>query len=82
MRTLDLFCGRAGRKTGVFVDDRDFWHVAQHLIRLHGEQAQLDAALRAERARLAGDQTGHEIWRLVMYKVGALQREPARSELN
>ena len=64
------------------MDDRDYWHVAQHLIRLHGEQAQFDAAIRAERARLAGDQTGHEIWRLVMHKVSALQREPARSELH
>ena len=64
------------------MDERDFWHVAAHLIRLHGEQAQFDAAIRAERARLAGDQTGHEIWRLVMHNVSALQREPARSELH
>lgn len=64
------------------MDERDFWRVAQHLIRLHGPQAQFDAALRAERARLAGDRTGHEVWRLVMYKVGALQREPARGELH
>jgi hypothetical protein len=64
------------------VDDRDFWHVAHHLIRLHGPQAEFDAALRAERARLAGDRTGHAIWRTVMEKVGALQREPAPNELH
>jgi hypothetical protein len=64
------------------VDEKDFWHVAQHLIRLHGREAQFDAAMRAERARLAGDRTGHEVWRLVMYKVGALQHEPARNELH
>jgi hypothetical protein len=79
---LDLFSGRPGRKTGIFVDDRDYWHVAQHLIRLHGEQAQFDAAIRAERARLAGDHTGHAIWRTVMEKVGALQHEPAHGELH
>jgi hypothetical protein len=56
--------------------------VAQHLIWLYGREAQFDAALRAERARLAGDRTGHEVWRLVMYKVGALQHEPARNELH
>ena len=41
-------------------------------------QAQFDAAIRAERARLAGDNTGHAIWRTVMQKVGALQHEPER----
>jgi hypothetical protein len=66
----------------VVVDDRDFWHVAAHLIRLHGPQAQFDAALRAERARLAGDPTGHAIWRRVMHKVGALQHQPEPSELH
>lgn len=83
LRALTRFRREAGQpKTGVFVEDRDFWHVAQHLIRLHGPQAEFDAALRAERARLAGDRTGHEIWRLVMYKVSALQREPLPSELH
>ena len=80
-RALDL--SWAGpRKAGVSVDERDFWHVATHLIRLHGPQAQFDAALRAERARLDGDDAGHDIWRSVMHKVGALQHEPAPRELN
>jgi hypothetical protein len=77
-----LFHGGTGRKTGVFVDERDFWHVAHHLICLHGPQAQFDAALRAERARLAGDDTGHAIWRKVMHKVGALQHVPERDALH
>jgi hypothetical protein len=56
------------------VDEKDYWCVAQHLIKLHGNQAQYDAAVRAERARLSGDKAGHEIWRLVMERVFELQR--------
>ncbi len=64
------------------MEDRDFWHVAEHLIRLHGTAAQLDAAVRAERARLSGDQTGHDIWRIVMHKVRELQRAPLPGEMH
>lgn len=64
------------------VDEKDFWLVAQHLIKLHGEQAQFDVACRAERARLSGDLTGHDIWLVVMDKVRELQREPASHEVH
>ena len=63
------------------MDDKDFWLVAQHLIKLHGEQAQLDVAFRAERARMSGDLTGHEIWLVVMDKVRELQRAPRTHEV-
>lgn len=64
------------------MEDRDFWHVAHHLIRLYGAQAPLDAAMRAEKARLSGDPEGHSIWRLVMDKVQELQREPLPGEMH
>lgn len=70
------------QSNGVIVEERDFWHVAHHLIRLHGSQAPLDAAVRAEKARLSGDEDGHSIWRLVMHKVQELQREPLPGELH
>jgi hypothetical protein len=62
------------------VDEKDFWLLAQHLIKLHGHQAELDVAFRAERARLSGDKTGHDIWRVVMSKVRELQRQPLPGE--
>lgn len=63
------------------MDEKDFWLVAQHIIRLHGEQAQFDVAVRAERARLSGDNTGYDIWLVVMDKVRELQREPELHEV-
>jgi len=69
-------------ENGAVLEDRDFWHVAHHMIRLHGSQAQFDAAVRAEKARMSGDETGHSIWRIVMHKVRELQREPLPSELH
>ena len=64
------------------MEEIDFWRVAQHLIKLHGLGAQFDAALRAERALLSGDDAGHEIWRAVMHRVFELQRSPRPHELH
>jgi hypothetical protein len=63
------------------MEEREFWLVAQQMIRLHGHSAQLDAAVRAEKARLSGDHTGHDIWRMVMQKVRELQRTPSPHEV-
>lgn len=63
------------------MNEKDFWLVAQHLIKLHGDQAQFDVAVRAERARMSGDLTGHEIWLVVMDKVRELQRAPHAHEV-
>jgi len=73
--------GKRQQRRVVIMEERDFWRVAQHMIRLHGSQAQFDAAVRAERARLSGDPAGHDIWRVVMHKVRELQREPLPGEL-
>lgn len=63
------------------MEEIDFWRVAQHLIKLHGYGAQLDAAVRAERARISGDHIGHDIWRAVMLRVFELQRSPRPYEM-
>ena len=48
---------------------------AQHLIRLHGSEAQFNAILRSERARLDGDFIGYKIWKAIGSQVCALLRQ-------
>jgi hypothetical protein len=65
------------------VEEIDLWQTARHLIMLHGLEAQMDAIMRSERARLDGDFLGYKTWKDVSTKIWALQRQRSSdAELN
>ena len=56
------------------VDDLDFLRSAKLLVDQHGEDAGLEAAMRADRLLAAGDMDGKRAWVRIIAAVEELQR--------
>jgi hypothetical protein len=56
------------------VDELERWRTAQQLIKQHGPQATLNAAVKASEAIAAGDLEGESLWKDVINKIQQLQR--------
>ncbi len=56
------------------IPDLDIYRSAQVLVKRHGEDAPIHAAMRADELLEAGDLDGYAVWRRVLRAVGALQR--------
>lgn len=52
------------------------WRAAEMLIRKHGDDAQLEAAKRADVMLDRGDEDGRVVWARIRRAIGALQAPP------
>ena len=50
----------------------ELWACANELIRQHGEDAGIEAAMKADRLLWDGDLEGASTWRLIVHRVNAL----------
>ena len=64
---------------GQVVSDLDIYRSAHVLIREHGQDALIEAAMRADAMLEKGDLDGYAVWKRILRAVGELQRMgPAR----
>ena len=55
------------------IHDRDVFRSAQVLVQQHGQDAPIQAAMRADAMLEKGDLDGYAVWRRVLRAVGELQ---------
>ncbi len=53
--------------------DIDIWRSANLLVKQHGEDAPIEAAMRADAMLEAGDPDGSAVWKRILRAVGELQ---------
>jgi hypothetical protein len=53
--------------------DRDIWITANEMIKLHGEDAAIQAAIRADGMQLLGDEQGYATWKQVVDAINELR---------
>ena len=58
------------------IPDLDIWRAANLLIRQHGEDAELEAAKRADLMLERGDLDGQSLWRRIRRAIVELQAPP------
>ena len=63
------------------ISDVDIWRAANLLIRRHGEDAEVEAAKRADQMLDRGDLDGSAVWRRIRRAIVELQA-PANSSLH
>ncbi len=56
------------------IPDLDIYRSAQVLVKQHGEDAPIEAAMRADATLEAGDQDGYAVWQRIVKAVRELQR--------
>ncbi len=61
------------------VSDLDIWRAANLLIRGHGENAELEAAERADLMLNRGDDEGREVWQRISRAIEQLGASPSGS---
>ncbi len=54
--------------------DLDIWRGAQLLVKQHGDDAPIHAAMRADTLLEAGDLDGHVVWKQILKAIEELQR--------
>lgn len=59
------------------VSDRDIYATALQFIRLHGEAAFFEAALRADEQIAKGDADGERVWKRIAAAILTLTSEPS-----
>jgi hypothetical protein len=55
------------------ITDLDVWRAANLLIRQHGQDAEIEAARKADLMLDRGDRDGEVLWMLIMRAIGSLQ---------
>ena len=63
------------------ISDIDIWRAATLVIRRHGEDAEIEAAKRADQMLERGDLDGHATWKQITRAIVALQA-PAEGPLH
>ena len=63
------------------ISDLDIWRAANLLTQRHGEDAEIEAAKRADQMLERGDLDGHAVWKQIMRAIVALQT-PAEGPLH
>ena len=56
------------------IPDLDIYRSAQVLVKRHGQDAPIQAAMRADAMLEADDLAGYAVWRRILRAVGELQR--------
>ncbi len=63
------------------IPDLDIYRAASLLVKQHGEDAPIEAAMRADAMLEAGDLDGYAVWRRILRAVGELRgTEPKSGE--
>ncbi len=63
------------------ISDIDIYHSAHVIVKTHGRDAPIEAAMRADEMLEKGDLRGYAVWRRILKAVEELQRmEPAAGE--
>lgn len=57
------------------VGERELWACAQKVIDMHGRDAELHAAGRADELLEAGDLDGQRVWKAILARIEAWRRE-------
>ncbi len=55
------------------IPDLDIWRSANLLVKQHGQDAPIHAAMRADAMLEAGDLDGYAVWKRILRAVGELQ---------
>ncbi len=55
------------------ISEIDIYRSAQVLVKCHGEDAPIEAAMRADAMLEAGDLDGYRVWKRILRAVGELQ---------
>jgi hypothetical protein len=63
------------------ISDLDIWRALNLLTQRHGEDAEIEAAKRADQMRERGDLDGQVVWKRIRRAIVALQA-PAKGPLN
>lgn len=64
------------------IEDIDIWRGAKLLIDRHGDEAPVQAAMRADELRAAGDIEGHQIWMRLLRAIEEILRRRGDDPLN
>ena len=63
------------------MEDIDIWRAAEQMRTLYGEDAGVEAAVRADKALHQGDIVGCNVWKRIVDAIGELERkEPKAGE--
>ena len=63
------------------IADVDIWRAAQLMVKRHGEDAAIEAALRADELLAEGDSEGCAVWKRILAAIEDLRRtRPAPGE--
>ena len=54
----------------------ELWACADEMIRRHGADAAIEAAMKADELLEAGEIEGSRIWRLIMHRISELEAGP------
>ena len=57
------------------IGDIDIWRAAEKMRTLYGEDAGIEAAVRADKALCQGDAVGCEVWKRIVAAIGELERK-------
>ncbi len=63
----------------VMIPNLDFYRSARVLVKCHGQDAPIHAAMRADATLEAGDQDGYAVWKRILRAVEELQGTVPRS---
>ena len=66
--------GRAGDRARPVISEWEIWACAHELIRQHGEDAAIQAAMKADDLLARGALDGAATWRLIVHRINALER--------
>ncbi len=62
------------------IPDLDIWRSAGILVKHHGDDAPIQAAMRADATLEAGDMDGYAAWRRILRAVGVLRTGPTSGD--
>jgi hypothetical protein len=74
-----MFADNLSGRFAMGVSELDRWRAAQQLINRLGDDAELDASVRAEQFLAGGDAEGFQLWLDIARKVRQLQSETPQS---
>ncbi len=61
------------------ISDLDIWRSASALVKHHGQDAPIEAAMRADAMLEKGDLDGYAVWKRILWAVEELQGTAPRS---
>jgi hypothetical protein len=59
------------------ISDWELWACAQEMIRQHGADAAVHAAMKADALQFEGEQEGAAIWQRIVHRISRLAAGPA-----